>query len=148
MRFVDYQLSETKTREYTVGFGYRMKDVIIPFLQFGEAKQKKKKKRSRSKKDEEEEPGKRKEKGSDLNFKFDLSYRDDITVSHLLDQDTEPIPTRGLRTIRISPSADYDVNKQLNIRLFFDYSKTEPKTSASFPITNFQGGLTVRFSLQ
>jgi len=150
MSFVDYQLSETKTREYTVGFGYRMKDVIIPFLQFGEAKQKKskRKKRSRSKEDEKEEPGQRKEKGSDLNFKFDLSYRDDITVSHLLDQGTDPIPTRGLRTIRISPSADYDVNKQLNIRLFFDYSKTEPKTSASFPITNFQGGLTVRFSLQ
>ena len=144
MSFIDYQLSETKTSEYTVGFGYRMQNVVIPFLQGGKTK-KKKRKSSRSKEDDPNEP--RQEKGSDLNFKFDFSLRDDITVSHLLDQNTRPIPTRGLRTIRISPSADYDVNKQLNIRLFFDYSKTEPKTSASFPITNFQGGVTVRFSL-
>ncbi|MEL6923754.1 MAG: cell surface protein SprA, partial [Bacteroidota bacterium] len=149
MSFIDYQLSETKTSEYTIGFGHRIKNVIIPFLQFGEAKQKNKKKRSRSRKGEEEEDpaNQRKEKGSNLNLKFDFSYRDDITVSHLLDQEVEPIPTRGLQTLRISPSADYDVNKQLNIRLFFDYNRTIPKTSASFPITNFQGGVTVRFSL-
>ena len=32
MSFIDYQLSETKTTEYVVGFGYRMKNVVLPFL--------------------------------------------------------------------------------------------------------------------
>jgi cell surface protein SprA len=84
--------------------------------------------------------------GNDLDIKFDFSYRDDLTVNHLLDQENSQI-TRGLRTIRISPSATYQVNKRLNLRFFFDQSRTIPKTSASFPITNTQAGVTVRFSL-
>ena len=82
---------------------------------------------------------------NDLNFKFDLSYRDDITFNRPLDQD--PVRTRGLRTLRIAPSIDYQINKSLNVRLFYDYSQTTPATSASFPITNAQGGMTIRFSL-
>jgi len=81
-----------------------------------------------------------------MNFKFDFSFRDDITIVHKLDQGIAE-PTRGLKTIRISPSIDYDINKQLNVRLFFDRSRTIPATSASFPITNTAAGLTIRFSL-
>ena len=81
-----------------------------------------------------------------MNFNFDFSFRDDITLQHRTDQNiTEP--TRGSRTVSISPSVDYDVNDKLNVRLFFDYNKTVPKTSAAFPITNTQGGVTVRFML-
>jgi cell surface protein SprA len=68
-------------------------------------------------------------------------------VNHLLDQGNSVV-TRGLKTIRISPSIDYAINKQLNIRLFYDRSETIPATSASFPITNTQAGLTVRFALK
>ena len=79
-----------------------------------------------------------------------LSYvngaRDNITINHYLDQDLAE-PTRGTRDISINPSVDYQVNKRLNLRLFFDYRKTVPKTSAAYPITNTAGGVTVRFSL-
>ena len=82
-----------------------------------------------------------------MNFKFDFSFRDDITYKHILDQNiTEP--TRGLKSIRISPSIDYAINDQLTLRWFVDYNRTVPATSQSFPITNIQGGLTVRFTLQ
>ena len=142
----DYNLNETKTTEYIFGFGYRMKNVEIGFLKGKRKKKKKKKKDKGSNKAGGNKGGA--QKGSDLNFKLDFSYRDDITVLHELDtEDVEAFPTRGLQTIRISPSVDYDVNKRLNVRLFFDYSKTNPKTSAQFPITNTQGGLTIRFSL-
>ena len=144
-------LDETRTTEYVVGFGYRLKDVIIPFLTGG----KKKKKGSRTRPSNQprntrgNQPGgnQNSPKGNDLNIKFDFSFRDDISINHYLDQETAE-PTRGTRTISISPSVDYDVNKRLNLRLFFDYNKTIPKTSAAFPITNTQGGITVRFSLQ
>ncbi len=147
MSFITYQLAETKTSEYVFGFGYTMRDVNIGFLTG--SKKKKKKKRPGKTKPDPNNPGapKTEEKGSDLNVEFNFSLRDDITINHLLDQGVAE-PTRGLRQIQFSPSVDYDINKRLNVRLFFDYSKTTPKTSASFPITNTRGGVTVTFSLE
>jgi len=124
MSFIDYQLSETRTSEVTVGAGYRIKNVKFPFKIGPEKKSIK----------------------NDLNLKFDFSLRDDVTINHLLDQAVSE-PTRGVRSIRISPSADYKINKNLSTRFFVDYSKTIPKTSAAFPITSVQGGLTVQFRL-
>ena len=134
MSFITYQLSETKTSEYVVGLGYRMRNVVLF------------KNNKKSKKSKNAPVGAQKEEGSDLNFEFDFSLRDDITINHLLDQGVAE-PTRGLRQIQISPSIDYNVTKQLNVRVFFDYSRTNPKTSASFPITTTRGGVTVTFSL-
>lgn len=155
MNFRDYQLSETQTTELTVGFGYRIKEFVIPFSKNAKKKRQAKKKKNnkkgkKGKTDKNKRPGAPAKGeatgGNDLDIKFDFSYRDDLTVNHLLDQENSQI-TRGLRTIRISPSATYQVNKRLNLRFFFDQSRTIPKTSASFPITNTQAGVTVRFSL-
>lgn len=144
LNFRDYQLSETKTSEFTIGFGYRAKGVVIPFLEGLQ--------RATSNNANSDNRGGRNNRnntapqGNDMNFKFDFSFRDDVTVNHLIDQDNSVV-TRGLRTIRISPSIDYVLNQQLTLRLFFDQSRTIPKTSQSFPITNTQAGLTIRFSL-
>lgn len=153
MGFTDYQLSETRSEEFVIGLGYRLKNVYIPFLDFGELDGKKikgkiDKKKGKTGKDTDPKAGgtSKDKKGSDMNFKFDFSWRDDVTVNHLLDQGVS-VPTRGMKTIRISPSIDYAVNKQLNLRLFYDYSRTIPATSASFPITNTSAGLQIRFSL-
>ncbi|MEM6964418.1 MAG: cell surface protein SprA [Bacteroidota bacterium] len=151
MSFVDFQLSETRTTEYVVGFRYPIKNVIIPFL----TGKKKPSKSSAKKKTNQPQPNNRgnrpgrpqnQSQGNDLNVEFDFSFRDDVTINHLLDKNIAE-PTRGTRTIRISPAVTYDINSKLNLRLFFDYNKTVPKTSAAFPITNTQGGITVRFSL-
>jgi len=165
MNFRDYQLSETRTTEFTIGFGYRIKDFILPF-----GPNAKKRKKEKAKKEKEDKKNKKNNKlggkdksrpglpnagkdkknakggGNDLDIKFDFSFRDDLTVNHLLDQENSQL-TRGLQTIRISPSVNYQVNSRLNLRFFFDQSRTIPKTSASFPITNTQAGVTVRFSL-
>jgi cell surface protein SprA len=124
MNFTDYQLNETNTTEFVISAGYRIKDFELP-IKIGPDKVKPK---------------------NDLNFKFDFSFRDDITINHVLDQETSVV-TRGLKTIRISPSIDYAINKNINIRLFYDRSQTIPATSASFPITNTQAGLTIRYAL-
>ena len=147
MSFNTYQLSETKTSEYIFGFGYTMRDVNIGFLTGGNKKKKGRGRRTQ-KPPKSGTPGAppAQEKGSDLNIEFSFSLRDDITINHILDQGVAE-PTRGLRQIQFSPSVDYDINKKLNVRLFFDYGKTTPKTSASFPITNTRGGVTVTFSL-
>ena len=147
MNFSDYQVNETRTDEFTIGAGYRVKGLKLPFT-IG-----KKKPAPIIKKEDKDTKGKGKAKAggggttleNDLNVKFDMSYRQDITFNRPIDQD--PVRTRGLTTIRIAPSIDYQVNKNLNVRLFYDYSQTIPATSASFPITNTQGGVTIRFSL-
>lgn len=146
------ELDENNTTEYVIGFGHRLKDVNIGFLQ-GNSK---KKRKNKNDKNEQEPPsalpgGGRQGQGApqanDLNIKFDFSFRDDVTVKHTLGQNIPGLRTRGARTLRISPSVDYSVNSQLNLRLFMDYNSTVPYTSNGFPITNFQGGLTLRFSL-
>ncbi|MFT6709016.1 MAG: cell surface protein SprA, partial [Flavobacteriales bacterium] len=148
---IDYQLAETKTSEFVFGFGYSMKNVIIDFLLPKNARPKRKKRGRRGKKSSKgKTPAKDKNgkeiKGNDMNFTFDFSYRDDVTINHRLDQGIAE-PTRGSKTLTISPSIDYDINKQLNVRLFFDHRRVIPATSASFPITTNQGGITIRFSL-
>ncbi len=149
MSFVDYQLAEGRSTGYSGEFGYLLKNVNIPFLT-----NKKAKKTSKSKAKNKKAPVVSAPPGSgggqqsnDMNFKFTFEYRDDITVNHQLDQRDEAIPTRGNRSIKISPSVDYALNKRLSLRVFTDYSKTIPKTSQSFPITTVAAGVTVQFKL-
>jgi cell surface protein SprA len=154
LSLVDYQLAETRSSGYTVGFGYKMHNVIIPFLQFGKktAKAKKAPKKTAKPATPGTKPAPTPASGTgqqanDLTFKFDFDLRDDITLNHRLDVPGDAIPTRGARTIAINPSVEYTINKRLKLRLFSDYRKTVPKTSQSFPITSVQTGIVVQFSL-
>ena len=124
MNFSDFQLVELKSKQLTVGAGYKIKGLKLPI----------------------KINGKKIRLDNDLNFRFDFSYRDNVTINHRIDQGVPQI-TAGSRTITIQPSIDYIVSKRLNIRLFFDQTKTIPKISSGFPTTNTKGGITFRFSL-
>ena len=153
MSFIDYQLSETKTQDVTFGFGYTAKNIRLTFLDFLtnldpsiKIKTKKDKNAKNAKNSSAPQPVGGANQPNNLNFKVDFSFRDDVTYNHVLDQNIVQ-PTRGTNTVKLSPSVDYTLNKSLNLRLFLDYTKTVPKTSASTPITQIRGGLTVRFTL-
>jgi len=152
MSFIDYQLSETKSSGYTLGFGYRIKNVNIPFLTGKKKLDGKGKRKSKNKKKATTPPtpppsGGAAPTANDLTFKFDFEVRDDITIAHILDSPNAAQPTRGARTISLNPQVEYTLNKRLKLRLFADYRKTVPKTSQSFPITTLNTGVTVQFSL-
>jgi cell surface protein SprA len=145
------QLNETRAEDWTLGFGYTLNGVEFDFLS-----KKKKKKPAPA-----EEENNKKKKGiingrggagageaGDLTLNFDFSLRDDITDTYLIDRDQDGQTTRGNTRVSINPSAEYRLNKQLSLRLFVDYTRTTPKTSNSFPQTNFSSGVTVRFELQ
>ena len=151
-------LTETKSTEMVLGFTYKLENVL-----FG------KKAKAKAKKDNEEgdqgdkslsnnsgnnfNPGGRgNQRGvsnasRDMNFSFDFSYRDNITLENYLDNGQNADPTRGNLTIRLSPAVDYAVTDNLVLRLFVDYNQTLPHVPTSFPITRVDGGLTVRFML-
>lgn len=144
-------LSETRSREAVAGFGYVLSGVNIGFLT-GE-------RNNRRRRDQEEEPetpqGNRPQQRSrtggrlqvnDMDIQFNFSLRDDVTFAHKLDQDiTEP--TRGSFTLSFSPSAEYQLNQRLSLRLFMDYRRTIPKNTLGYPQTTAAGGVVVRFQL-
>lgn len=146
MSFLDNGLNETKTSEYDIGFGYRLRNFELPF---GNKKKKPARERSLL-----PDTGQRGGGGGgaggrnagDLDISFDFRLRDDVTIRHLLDQPVQE-PTRGTRSLSILPAVEYQLNQQLSLRFFFDYRKTIPKVSTSFPITNASGGVMVRFTL-
>jgi cell surface protein SprA len=144
-------LQETKGEDFTVGFGYKLKDVKMDFLMPA------KKKKGRTKKEEEKKPqqnqggrnsgGRGQSNAGDLDITFDFSIKDDITTYHAFESGGVELPTRGNRTVSILPQVTYQLNKQLSLRFFFDYRKNVPKTSQGYPTTNVRSGVTVRFSL-
>ena len=147
LNLIDFQLIESNTKQTTLGVGYSLHDVNIPFLT-----RQKNRRTTRQRSNSSSTGGTtpqgapKKVKGNDLNFRFDYSLRDDVTINHILDQNQSE-PTRGTKTISIAPSVDYQVNNNLNLRLFVDYSQTQPKTSLGYPITRIQGGIRVRLEL-
>ncbi|MBL0309547.1 MAG: cell surface protein SprA [Bacteroidetes bacterium] len=124
MNFADFQLIELKSKQVTFGAGYKVKGLKLPI---------------RIK-------GKKIRLDNDLNFRFDFSYRDNVTINHRIDE-LQPQITQGAVTYTIQPSIDYIISKQLNVRLFFDQTRTIPKISNSFATTNTRAGLTLRFTL-
>ncbi|MBS1595466.1 MAG: cell surface protein SprA [Bacteroidetes bacterium] len=126
MTFADYQLIENKSTTITVGAGYIIKGLKVNFIKL--------------------KNGKPLRLDNDLKFKLDVSYRDGVTVNHRIDQ-TLPQITAGSSTLTISPAIDYMVNKNITVRLFCDYSHTNPRVLSSFPTTNVKGGIQLRMSL-
>ncbi|MDA9773605.1 cell surface protein SprA [Saprospiraceae bacterium] len=153
MDFYAKELVEQRAEEFILGGGYIWKDVNIPFLTGKKTtkKGKKKSKTSTSKKGKTGLGGLGKvtnTKGNNLEFNVDFSYRDDLTLNHSLDVSGAAQAVRGTTSWAFNPSLKYDVNDNVGLRLFFDYRRSIPATTNSFPLTNIQGGVTVQLKLQ
>jgi cell surface protein SprA len=159
----DDNLKATQRTDVTVGFGYKMKNVYIKFLDFQDPNVAAKKKEEAKKEKEaaakekpkvdkdgkplKKEVAKKKKKGNDLNLKFDLTYSDDDTKTYVLDAIRTPNSERGQTAFKMSPSAEYKINSKLSLRAFLDYNLTIPKSSISFRQSSFNTGVMVRFNL-
>ncbi|MDX1407998.1 MAG: hypothetical protein R3330_07690, partial [Saprospiraceae bacterium] len=150
--FISNELAENRVTTVEVGFDWVLKDINLPFLPGYKA-------RRDRKDDQEPDPnnppgtqqggrGRGPINGNDLEILFDFSFSDNITVNHYLDQESLPQPTRGSKEISISPAMRYNLNKNVNLRLFFDYRKTTPYTTTGYPITSTSAGVTVQVVLE
>lgn len=118
------QIIETKGQEYIIGVGYRYPNLKIKAIKIrGQAIQ------------------------SDLNLKIDLSYRRNMTVIRRI-VDEISTPTGGQNIITLKTALDYQLTQAVNLRLFYDWIKTTPQTSNSFPTANTNAGFSLRFNLQ
>ena len=131
LSLVDFQLSETRSTEFAIGAGYRKRGLkLLGGLKLPKFLSKD----GGSKLDNE------------INFRFDLKVRDNVTVNNRLDQNST-LPTGGSKEITLSPTIDYYLNSRINIKLFFDQRRVNPYISSSAPMTNTRAGVQLRISL-
>jgi cell surface protein SprA len=131
LSLVDFQLSETRSTEFSIGGGYRKKGLAL----FGDFKWLPKfLSKNGSKLDNE------------INVRVDVRVRDNVTVNNRLDQQAS-LPTNGSKEVTITPSIDYFLNSRVNLKLFFDQRRVTPYISSSAPMVNTRAGLQIRISL-
>ncbi|MFL2665901.1 MAG: cell surface protein SprA [Flavobacteriaceae bacterium] len=116
-------LTESAGMDYSIGFGYRIKD-----LQF----------RSNY-------GGRQRVSKGDLNIKADVSLRDNITIIRNLDIIDNKV-TAGQKIWSIKFSADYALSKSFNAVFFYDHLFSEFAISTAFPQTTIRSGMTLRYN--
>ncbi len=123
LSFDNNLMTEINGKEYTVGLGYRFKDVKFVTNIGG---------------------NKTRLKG-DLNLKADVTLRDNITIIRNLDIDNNQI-TSGQNLLSIKFTADYALTKNLNALFFYDHSFSQFAVSTAFPQTTINSGFTLRYN--
>ena len=62
--------------------------------------------------------------------------------------ENQNLATAGQRAVTIQFSGDYNLTKQLMLRLYFDRRVNTPFISTSFPTANTNAGFALRFQLR
>ncbi len=123
LSFDNSLMTEINGKEYTVGLGYRFKDVKFVTNIGGEQQRLK----------------------GDLNLKADVTLRDNITIIRNLDIDNNQI-TSGQNLMSVKFVADYALSKNLNALFFYDHSFSKFAVSTAFPQTSINTGFTLRYN--
>lgn len=125
LNLVNYQMIEQRNTEWVIGGGYRTSGVRLPLKWQGERVYLK----------------------NDLNFRFDFSIRDGVTIMRQFESGITQ-PQAGMRSISIRPSFDYKINDNMNFRAFYNRNVNTPKTSQSFPTALTDFGFSLRYTIQ
>jgi cell surface protein SprA len=123
LSFANNLLTEIQGNEIIIGAGYRVKDLRIA-TNFG---------------------GKKQILKSDLNFKLDLSRRDNKTIIRYLDISNNQT-TAGQTIYGAQLSIDYALSKNLTALFYYDHSFSEYAISTAFPQTTIRTGFTLRYN--
>lgn len=116
------QVTEILGTEWVIGVGYKFGKVKLPI---------------KVKNKQLEEP---------LNVRFDFSFRDNLTVIRKIEENTNQ-GTAGQKVISIKSSADYNVNQNITIQLYYDQVINTPKVAISYPTANTSCGIRLRLNL-
>ncbi|MCB0402960.1 MAG: cell surface protein SprA [Flavobacteriales bacterium] len=115
------QITEIKGAEWSIGTGYKFRQVRMPFAKSKMIK-------------------------SDIDTRIDFVIRKNNTIIRKIVEEVNQL-TAGQRVFSIKFTADYRVSKTLNIRAFYDYVATNPYISTTFPTSNTNAGFSLRFTL-
>ncbi|WPZ00127.1 cell surface protein SprA [Christiangramia sp. OXR-203] len=116
-------LTEYSGNEYTLGLGYRLRDLKIATA-LG---------------------GRRRVLSSDLNFRTDVSYRKNRTIVRYLDlANNQTISGQDIWSINFK--ADYAFTRNLTARFYYDHTFSEYAVSTAFPQTTIRSGFTLIYN--
>lgn len=122
------QIVETGSKDFVIGMGYKIPDLKL----FGSSKGKNNQKNTVN---------------NELNLRADFSLRNQSALSRNIQEYTTQA-TSGNRALKISFSADYTLSRLLTVRFYFDRQSNMPLvSSASYPVTSSDFGLSFKFSL-
>jgi len=123
LSFANNTIMETSNKEYVVGFGYKIPNLKIPMMIQGQQKLFE----------------------SDLNFRFDVTYRDMVTIIRRINEEINDI-SAGQKNLSIKVNADYNLDK-VTLRLFYERTVNSPHVSSSPATKNSYVGFSLRFNL-
>ncbi len=120
------QLIEARNNEWVMGAGYRFEDFKL-FVRTATNK-------------------KGRAIDNDLRINADFSIRDVVSIIRRIDEENVQ-PSSGNKVTALKLTANYNINNNLEVTLFYDRQITNPVISTSFRTSNSNFGLTFRFSL-
>ncbi|AEH01225.1 cell surface protein SprA [Lacinutrix sp. 5H-3-7-4] len=123
LSFDNNLMTEIQGKEYTLGLGYRFKDVRI----------------------KSKLAGPKQSIVSDLVMEANLSLRDNKTIIRYLDLENNQI-TNGQTIYGLKYNANYSFSKNLTGIFYFDYTFSEYAISTAFPQTTIRSGITLRYN--
>lgn len=126
LNIASLQIGEIYSNELQLGIGYVIKDFDV-MLKLKSNKVKKVK--------------------NNLTTRIDFAIKDMATLLRKIDSDEPPQATNGNKTLTIKAMADYVFSSKLNFRLFFDYTSNAPIITTSYPMTNINAGISIKFML-
>ena len=119
----NYTLSEDFGNEFIFGFGYILKDVKINMRYMG----------------------KKQTLQGDVNFRADLSMRDnEMRIRRILDDNSQV--TGGQNIFSLKLNAQYMLSQNFNLSLFYDQMMTKYKISTAFPLSTVRAGIKATFT--
>ena len=123
LSFDNNLMTEIQGNEYTLGLGYRFKNVRI----------------------KTKLAGPKKSIVSDLIMEANISVRDNKTIIRYLDLENNQI-TNGQTIYGLKYNANYSFSKNLTGIFYFDYTFSEYAISTAFPQTTIRSGITLRYN--
>lgn len=115
------QVTEVLGEEWVIGAGYKFNKVKLPFKKL-------------------------KIEPSPVNIRFDMSFRDNLTVIRKVVENTNQA-TAGQKVISIKASIDYNLSRYLTAMIYYDQTLNTPKIATSYPTGNLSTGIRLRFNL-
>jgi cell surface protein SprA len=117
------QVTEIIGKEWIIGLGYKIDKLVIKKIKIN---------------------GKPIE--SPLNFRFDLSIRDNITVIRKIIEESNQA-TAGQKVFSIRSTLDYNLTRNLTLQMYYDQMITTPVIATSYPTGNMSCGFRLRINL-
>ena len=149
------QVTETGSKDFVLGWGYKISDFRIASLfGSGKASQKSNKNSSKNKKaaDKDNEKtttskGTANKFAHSLNLRFDFSLRNQDAIKRDL-QTSLCEATSGNMAIKTSAQIDYAMSRMVTFSLYYDRQRSKPLlSSSSYPTVTQDFGMTMKFSL-